>query len=293
VVHLRAGSIEERFPETDWEAWVAAGRVPPDALVFSLEMTGGQWRRADTVELYHFFRQAGEEERREIALGGTPSASAPFAELPAVAFPRRGLSATELLLGANLLSALVFILIFQERYHVRIWSLSWDLYYLLMRRGLPVGFVATLFMHADLRHLLANMMALVPAAAFGEYLHGRRVWLIYVLGGIAGALASFVLKGRGPLSIGASGAVYALIGAFGGFVVRYHPRLARWHRWRARRVYVPLIVLTTLPAIFYADWHAHLAGFLSGVILGAWLPLVDRGRRLLLARAAPDHAPVA
>lgn len=283
MIHLRIGATEERFPEGEWEAWVAAGRVPPDALVYSLEMTGGLWRRADTLELYHFFRQSGEEERRELALGGEPPA--PFAELPAVAFPRRGLSATELLLALNLGVALILILIWHDRYLVAIWDLSWSMYDLFIHHWIPVGFVATLFMHADLRHLAANMFALVPAAAFVEYLHGRWVLLIYLLGGLAGGIASFALKGGGPLSIGASGAVYALIGAFAGFLVRYHGRLARWHRWRARRVYIPLIVLATLPAVFYADWRAHVAGLVSGVLLGMALPLSKRGERLLLPEA--------
>ena len=92
MVHLRVGSQELSFPEEEWEAWVSAGKVPADGLVFSLEMTGGLWRRADTLELYHFFRKAGEEERREAALG--IKAAMPFVDLPPIAFPRRGFSAT-------------------------------------------------------------------------------------------------------------------------------------------------------------------------------------------------------
>jgi len=280
MVHLRVGSQELSFPEEEWEAWVSAGKVPADGLVFSLEMTGGLWRRADMLELYHFFRKAGEEERREAALGIKPAM--PFVDLPPIAFPRRGFSATEILLGINLAVALLLILLWRQHYVERVFDLAWGFHSMFVDGHLPLGFVATLFIHAGLKHLGANMLALVPSAAMVEYLHGRRVFLIYLIGGLAGAIASFALKGHGPMSVGASGAIYALIGAFAAFVLRYHKRLPRWHRWRARRIYVPLIVLVTLPAIFQADWRAHTGGFVCGVLIGVLLPLGERGRKLLM-----------
>jgi membrane associated rhomboid family serine protease len=243
-------------------------------------LTGGLWRRADTLEHYQFFRRSGEEERREQTRGAEPPP--PFADLPAVAFPRRGLSGTEILLGLNLGVALLLLLLWQDRYSPRLWDLAWRFYDLLAYRDLPLGLIPTLFMHADLGHLGANMITLVPSAAFVEYLHGRRVLLIYLLGGIGGALASYGLKGHGPMSVGASGAIYALIGALAAFLMRYHPRLGRWARWRARRVYFPLVVLVTLPALFRADWLAHTGGFVSGILLGLLLPLAERGRAMLL-----------
>ena len=106
--------------------------------------------------------------------------------------------------------------------------------------------------------------------------------MIYLLGGLAGAIVSFAMKHHGPMSIGASGAVYALIGAIAGFVLRYHRRLPRWHRWKARRIYVPLLMLATLPSILHADWRAHTGGFVGGVLLGLLIPLHRRGRELLL-----------
>lgn len=289
MVRVRIGSEEAHFPEDRWEAWVAAGRVPPDALVFSLELTGGLWRRADTLEHYQFFRQSGEEERRESARGAEPPQ--PFVNLPAIAFPRRGLSGTEILLALNLGVALLLMLLWRERYIPRLWELAWEFHDLFVYRRLPAGFFATLFMHAGLRHLGANMLTLVPAAAFVEYLHGRRVILIYLLGGLGGAIASFGLKGHGPMSVGASGAIYALIGAFAGFLLRYHRRLGRWQRWRVRRVYLPLVVLVTLPALFQADWLAHTGGFVSGILLGVLFPLAPRGRQMLMPPAKPDGSP--
>ena len=89
------------------------------------------------------------------------------------------------------------------------------------------------------------------------------------------------------MSVGASGAVYGLIGTVIAFVIRYYPRLPRWHRWKARRIYAPILVLAVLPSIFNADWRAHVGGFLAGLALGLILPLGARGRVLLLGQ--PDE----
>lgn len=298
MVQIRIGQAEVRFPEEHWEAWVSAGRVPPDALIFSLRLTGGLWKRADSLELYQFFRKTGEEERREAGLGPVPGT--PFAGLLAVAFPRRGFSGTEMLLGLNFAVALGLVLLwggaYAERLGIPVLSqgrgegLAWDLYNLFVEKHQPIGFLATLFIHANVKHLMANMLTLAPSAAFTEYLYGRRVYLVYLVGGLAGAIASFLLKDRGPMSVGASGAIYGLIGTVAGFVFRHYRRLPRWHRWKARRIYIPLLVLATLPSIFYADWFAHIGGLLCGMLLGLILPLGKGGRSLLLPARRDQHS---
>ena len=282
MIRIRIGPHERVFAASEWEARVASGEVPPDALVFSLQLTGGLWRRADTLPLYGFFRAGGEEERRE---AGVPAAQvAPFAELPQIAFPPRGFSGTEILFGLNLLVGSTLLLLFRDDYTNRVFELAQRFYDLFVTRGIPVGFVATLFIHADLAHIGANMLALVPSAAFVEYLQGRRVVWIYLIGGLAGAIVSFLWKGQGPMSVGASGAIFALYGALASFVLRHLGRLPHWHRWRAKRIYLPLLALATLPSILHADWRAHTGGFAAGLLLGLVLPLHERGKRLLLPR---------
>ncbi|MFH1144026.1 MAG: rhomboid family intramembrane serine protease [Candidatus Eisenbacteria bacterium] len=280
MIRVRIADREAVFPDQEWEARVAAGAVPPEALVFSREMTRGLWQRADTLPLYAFFRKGGEDERAERGLPAVEQV--PFRELPQVAFPRRGLSSTEILLALNLAVALGLLLAWQTQYHDRLFRLAYTFYNLFVERYVPVGFFATLFMHANLGHLGANMITLVPASAFIEYLYGRQVLLIYLLTGLSGAIVSFLAKGHGPMSVGASGAVYGLIGAFAGFTFRHLGHFPRWHRWKALRIYVPALALATLPSILNADWRAHVGGFLAGVLLGFLLRLDERGRKLLL-----------
>lgn len=280
MIRVRVGAREFRFPETEWEAHVSEGRVPPDALVYSLRFTHGLWTRADRLPLYDFFLRTGEEDRREVARGGT--GGRPFDDLPGVIVPRRGVSATEILVGLNVLVAGTLVLLWRDAYTTEVWSLAWRFHDLLLEHRDPIGLLATIFMHANVAHLGANLISLLPSAAFIEYLYGRRALLVYLLGGIAGAVASYGLRSQGPMSIGASGAIYALIGAFGGFVLRHLGRLPRWHRWKARRIYLPGLLLVTIPSILHADWRAHVGGFVAGLIMGLVLPLHRRGKELLL-----------
>jgi membrane associated rhomboid family serine protease len=282
MIRIRIGPEERVILASEWEARVASGEIPPDSLVFSLQLTGGLWRRADTLPLYGFFRAGGEEERREA--GVIAASLAPFADLPQIAFPRRGFSGTEILLGVNLAVGALLLLLFRDDYTNRVFALAQTFYRLFVERGNPVGFVATLFMHADAAHIGANMLALVPSAALVEYLQGRRVLWIYLLGGIAGAVVSFAFKGEGPMSVGASGAIFALYGTLASFILRHLGHLPHWHRWRAKRIYLPLLALAVLPSILHADWRAHTGGFVGGLALGLVLPLHERGKRLLLPR---------
>ncbi len=287
---MRIGTREEVISENQWGEWIADGKIPPDALVFSLDKTGGLWEPAGEQEGYHFFRDSGELERREE--NRQPEGAPPFADLPRLVFPRRGFSGTEILLGINFLVALILLILWGDSYTEKIFSrstfssgfgegLAWDFYDLFVDKKIPVGFVASLFVHASLSHFGANMISLLPAAAFGEYFFGRCVYLIYLLGGLSGAVASFLIKNHGPMSVGASGAIYALIGASAGFVIRRYVRMRRWQQWRVRRIYVPILILAVLPSVFHADWRAHLGGCLSGILLGLLLNPSRRGRKLI------------
>jgi membrane associated rhomboid family serine protease len=114
--------------------------------------------------------------------------------------------------------------------------------------------VPTLFMHADLGHLGRNMISLLGSAGAVEYLLGRG-WTVglYLATGIAGAALSYLGHGRPPLSIGASGAIFGLFGAVAGYLLRHYGTLSSWQRWKARRVYAPLLVLLILPSLFHGD----------------------------------------
>jgi rhomboid protease GluP len=139
----------------------------------------------------------------------------------------------------------------------------------------------TLFLHVDAGHLARNLVALLAAAGAVEFLVGGPPTLAaYAITGMAGAWASYATHGAPPLSVGASGAVFGLLGCTLSFLARRRRMFNYAQQWKVWRVYVPLFVLLFLPALVKADVSAHAGGFACGLLLGPWLPPHPRIARL-------------
>lgn len=139
--------------------------------------------------------------------------------------------------------------------------------------------ISAMFLHGDgtikgtLLHLLVNTWALFQIGTLYEVMFGtRRFLLIYFVTGLAASITS-LLHNAGS-SVGASGAVFGILGAF-VFSVWRSPR---WRHERAARSIVNqllfwiaanLLIGMTIPKI---DMAAHLGGLVAGLILGAVLP---------------------
>ena len=140
--------------------------------------------------------------------------------------------------------------------------------------------VSAMFLHGDgtiqgtLLHLMLNLWALFQLGTLYEMMFGtRRFAWIYFITGIFASITSMVVTG-GP-SVGASGAIFGLLGAF-IFSVRRSPR---WRHDRIARSVVKqcafwaianIVVLSQIPRI---DNAAHIGGLVSGLILGlVWPP---------------------
>ena len=111
----------------------------------------------------------------------------------------------------------------------------------------------------------------------------RTFWVVYTLGALAASAGSLTWRTWGPhpgfsLSVGASGAIFALGGALLAAAVRLRHRLAPS---RARALGAGLLYLagTGLASGFTehgTDNAAHVAGLGAGIVLGALLPLNPR-----------------
>lgn len=139
--------------------------------------------------------------------------------------------------------------------------------------------LSAMFLHGNgtlgggLLHLAVNLIALVQLGRLYELMFGtKRFLLIYFATGLAASLTS-MLHNEGA-SVGASGAIFGLMGAF-IFSVRRSPR---WRHERAARGIVQQVVFWTLANIAIGfqfpqiDNAAHLGGLVAGVILGMLLP---------------------
>jgi membrane associated rhomboid family serine protease len=130
-----------------------------------------------------------------------------------------------------------------------------------------------LFLHADVGHLVGNVLSGVFVfAAVVSTIGRRRGWLLLALASLAGNLAVAALNYPGPYrSLGASTAVFAGLGLLTGRALRVLQRPGRPHRWRT--VLGPLATGLTLLGLYgagevHTDVGAHLTGFAAGLVLG-------------------------
>lgn len=131
----------------------------------------------------------------------------------------------------------------------------------------PWKFVSAIFLHGSPGHLLYNMFALALFGTLLEQIVGRKKFMLIFFG--AGIFANIISINFYGSSLGASGAIYGIIGAL--MIIR--PFLMVW----AFGVPMPMI----LAGIFWAlgDFVgiftpsnvaniAHLAGMALGIFLG-------------------------
>jgi len=122
-------------------------------------------------------------------------------------------------------------------------------------------------------HLLFNMYALWIIGPIVESIWGRRMFaLFYVLTAIAASTASF-LSSPGP-AVGASGAIFGLVGVILAGTRAHHPMLDR----RARSIVPQLGVFALINLAFgflaggMIDNAAHIGGLVAGLWLGFIVP---------------------
>lgn len=144
-----------------------------------------------------------------------------------------------------------------------------------------------MFLHANFAHIFFNMYALNVLGQSVEQFYGRwRFLAVYFLGGLTGSVASAWLNDPDIIGVGASGAVFALIGAQFAFTYRYRHELGEMGRG-ALRHYASILAINILIgiAVPQIDNTAHMGGLIGGVALGWMLaPLVTARESLTMTR---------
>ncbi len=153
--------------------------------------------------------------------------------------------------------------------------LRWGKVNAQIARGEYYRLFTAMFLHLNLSHILLNGMALYFFGRDVETLFGSlRFAVIYLLGGLSGSLASFVFTNA--LSVGASGAIFAIFGAELIYLYRHR----NLHGPGGRRLFSRLLAFMFLDLAFGVisasgvgsfriDNAGHIGGLVGGVVL-AW-----------------------
>ena len=145
-----------------------------------------------------------------------------------------------------------------------------DVFYLLVQINSKVIYdlelwrlVTSMFLHGDFLHLFSNMFSLLIFGSYVELSFSKyKFVLIYFISGFLGNLLTLFLLPSNIISLGASGAIFGLIGAALSILItdRNNPLII------LGLIYAFYFVITSfLPGINY---FAHIFGLLGGFATG-------------------------
>jgi membrane associated rhomboid family serine protease len=134
--------------------------------------------------------------------------------------------------------------------------------------------VTSMFAHVEIWHIAFNMVALYALGPQLELVLGRARFLaLYLLSGLAGSTLVYWLADEGSATLGASGAVFGLMGALLVIAFKVGGNLQSLLTW------IGINVAITVFGASFISWQAHLGGFAGGVIVAAALVYAPRRNR--------------
>ena len=137
-----------------------------------------------------------------------------------------------------------------------------------------------MFLHSDIEHLFNNMVILFFMGAMIEKEMGHLSFsILYFLSGIGGNLMSLLYKivsNDWAMSIGASGAVFGLVGVLLAMVLFSGRKMSTVTP--ARGVLMIILSLYNGFTGAYIDNAAHIGGLITGVLVGTIVCVLQRRR---------------
>lgn len=135
----------------------------------------------------------------------------------------------------------------------------------------------SMFLHQEVWHIAFNMLGLWWLGGPLEAALGRvRYLALYLLSGLAGSALTYAVSDPAQGSLGASGAVFGLLGATAVLMRRMNYDMR------------PVIALLVVNLIFTFNpwgsiaWQAHLGGLVAGVVMAIAMVHAPRAHRALV-----------
>ena len=137
--------------------------------------------------------------------------------------------------------------------------------------------LTSMYSHADLYHILFNLIALIFIGMVLEQRIGVRPFVvIYLLSGLFGTLAfAFSEWGSAVSALGASGAISGVLGAF----ARLFPKermsmILMFFPLPPMPVWIVVMIFVALQFLFVGGnvaWQAHLGGLAAGIVFAPFI----------------------
>lgn len=132
-----------------------------------------------------------------------------------------------------------------------------------------------IFLHAGILHLFCNMYSLYVIGPQVESFYGKLKYIfIFVFSGICGSILSLAFASDNLVSVGASGAIFGLLGSVLYF--GYHYRVYLGNVLKSQ--ILPVIILNLIIGFMIAgiDNFAHIGGLIGGVFASMAVGVPDR-----------------
>jgi membrane associated rhomboid family serine protease len=128
--------------------------------------------------------------------------------------------------------------------------------------------LSSVFLHAGLIHLALNSYVLWIFGVEIERQIGRLVMLaVFLVTGVFAGATSFAFAPGYTIAVGASGAIFGLVGAFiaYNYLRRQHVMAQARLRGALTMLLINLVIGFSIPGI---DWRAHVGGLVAGLVAG-------------------------
>lgn len=185
-------------------------------------------------------------------------------------FKDKGPYITYVLIAINVLLYLIPILLDKYEYIINAFCVHGP----SIRAGEYYRLITGIFLHGSLIHLFFNAYALYVIGSQIENYFGRIKYLIiYLFSGLMGAMFSMIFGGN-IASIGASGAIFGLMGALLYFGYHYRVYLGNVLKTQL----IPLIIFNLFLGFILngVDNFAHIGGLIGGVLIAKAVGVKDK-----------------
>ena len=147
----------------------------------------------------------------------------------------------------------------------------------LIQAGQVWRLVSYMFLHASLIHLLVNMYSLnIIGTQIENYLGKTKYLIVYIVSGICGGLFSVCINSN-IVSVGASGAIFGLMGALLYFGYHYRNYLGNVVKTQI----LPIVAINLGIGFLVSgiDNACHIGGFVGGLLSAMALGLEGKTKR--------------